>query len=459
MDLTVSFKTLLCILYCCSCFVTTLAQEFDSESQDLRVMRGHNVTINCRVRNLGAYNVFWLKDTTVLSLNHLIMTSNARFSIIGRYNLQIINLQDEDEGKYQCQISVSPAKVQFNYLMVTVPPAVKIVNKSRNVEVTLHDTVHLQCSATGRPQPNITWVRQDKKMPNGEDYAYGDKLTLTDLQYNHGGMYKCIASNDVGEDAEDFFRVKIYYPPIIHTAETVIITGPNEEISIPCVVSAQPAPKIEWRHNGTKVSLRNLPQNKELKVLEDGFKTDYSLYIKGVTDMDFGNYSCMAKNIKGKTVHNLVLTPLPSKVEIVSDIEGNYSSVYDLKWMVVSVVRPSNYRLLIRSIINETLTSEWNQTDIPAEPDTGSIHAQSYTIRDLQPETMYEVILQAHNSYGWGESSDLFMFETNKAGFTPPTPTVRNPHIHSRDDSNAAMKLTAAHSLFLLSFLLPLFLS
>ncbi|ESO83332.1 hypothetical protein LOTGIDRAFT_93532, partial [Lottia gigantea] len=372
-----------------------------------KVMRGHNVTIHCRVRNLGAYNVFWLKDSTVLSLNHLIMTSNDRYSIVGRYNLQINDVEDGDEAKYQCQVSSFPPISQFHSIMVTVPPTVEMVNKTKVVEATLGDDIVFQCTATGRPHPNITWVRQDKMMPYGEDYIFGDTLRLSSLEYNHGGLYKCIASNDVGDDAEDSVRLKVFYAPKIYTEEKVIITGPGEEVSVPCLASAQPSPKVEWRHNGDKISLRSLPQNKELRAVEQGFKTDYTLYIKSLQDSDFGNYTCVVKNNRGKAIHKLVLTPLPSKSEIMSDIKGNYSNVFELEWMTVSVVKLDNYKLMIRNVsqlvINETLTGNWSEVDIEADMTSGPIHSQSYMVKDLEPETMYEVILQAHNNYGWGE--------------------------------------------------------
>ena len=64
---------------------------------------------------------------------------------------------------------------------------------------------------------------------------------------------------------------------------------------------------------------------------------------------------------------------------------------------------------------DNTTVGDWREVDVkPSSDVTGSrVHEVSVSIPDLSHDTSYEVIVRAHNSYGWSEKSDRFSFTTN----------------------------------------------
>ncbi|XP_041373655.1 protein amalgam-like isoform X2 [Gigantopelta aegis] len=393
--------------------VCCYGQSFTSDPVSLLVMKGTNVTLFCGVDNLGAASIFWLHNGSVLSLNHMVVGGAAlRLSIRKRYNLHIQDVQPADEGSYECQLGTSPPLRQTSHIDVTIPPEVTLSNNTGEIEATLGDDITFHCSATGKPTPNITWSRRDMDLPDGTEYVMSDVITLSDLKYNHGGIYQCTAYNGVGEPDQDGIKLNVYYSPIMHTDKKMVYTGPGVHTAIPCLVSAQPEPLVIWTHNGTQLNLRELPQHKEVKVVENGFKVDYSLVINGVDDSDFGSYMCTVTNSKGTASVGLIVTALPSVVVITSSDKGDYSTAYDIHWNVTAVVVPSMYRLQIRKL-NDSYSTKWKVMDIAAKPEEGSDHhSQSYRLVGLIPDTKYEVSMRAANRYGWGEDSDTFIFTT-----------------------------------------------
>ncbi|XP_071095745.1 limbic system-associated membrane protein-like isoform X1 [Haliotis cracherodii] len=416
--------------------VPATSQQFASKPQGYAVMQGTNITLKCKVSKLGAKNVIWSRGVAFISMNHMIIGGDVdRMKITGKYNLNILNVTQEDEGEYVCQVTSTPPLMQTSFINITVPSTVEMLNKTVDIEATLKDNVTLTCAATGKPKPTIVWSREDATLPGGKKEMKGDTLTLTGLKYSHGGVYKCTAFNGVGEPDEDSVRVDVFYPPTIHTKSKTLHTGPGFSAKIPCIASGQPKPSIEWRHNDTVINLRDLPENKKMLLVEKGFKIDYSLEIKGIKDSDLGSYSCRVTNNKGSDTVKIIVTALPGKVEISSPAAGNFSTVYSLTWSVTSPVKPETYKLMYREM-NETFEGEWTEVDVPAMSKDGVItHTQSHSLMDLAPDTKYEVLLRAYNSYGWGEVSDKFMFTTNEPGFTPP-PTTRPPPVrtHSSEE-------------------------
>ena len=59
----------------------------------------------------------------------------------------------------------------------------------------LSSTVRLNCSATGDPQPIISWRKQGGQLPVGRSQQINGTLLLTNLQQSDAGNYICSATS------------------------------------------------------------------------------------------------------------------------------------------------------------------------------------------------------------------------------------------------------------------------
>ena len=57
------------------------------------------------------------------------------------------------------------------------------------------DTLTLNCSATGDPQPVISWKRQGAALPVGRSHRKNDALIIRDFRAGDAGIYICIATS------------------------------------------------------------------------------------------------------------------------------------------------------------------------------------------------------------------------------------------------------------------------
>lgn len=72
----------------------------------------------------------------------------------------------------------------------------RIIAGPQNVTVSLHQTVVLECVATGNPWPIISWSRADSKpidVYNARVLGNGN-LVIADVSSKHSGVYLCRAT-------------------------------------------------------------------------------------------------------------------------------------------------------------------------------------------------------------------------------------------------------------------------
>lgn len=82
----------------------SVAPKFLSRGHLYKVIVGETIELPCKVQNLGSFVLLWRKGSSVLTAGHLKITRDARFKIIGDYNLQINGVKTQDAGDYICQL-------------------------------------------------------------------------------------------------------------------------------------------------------------------------------------------------------------------------------------------------------------------------------------------------------------------------------------------------------------------
>ena len=115
-----------------------------------------------------------------------------------RYNnsaLQISQVRKEDSATYTCSAKNPLGKAEKNTMLVVVSlPRFTSKPPSKIVSM-LSSTVRLNCSATGDPQPIISWRKQGGQLPVGRSRQINGVFIITNLKQSDTGNYICTATS------------------------------------------------------------------------------------------------------------------------------------------------------------------------------------------------------------------------------------------------------------------------
>jgi len=170
---------------------------------------------------------------------------------------------------------------------VEVSPVTRTVNES--------GSAYFQCSASGNPTPTIVW----SKLENGTEVTLqgssGERLHLKNVSANDAGIYKCAATNILGQARRETRLVVNVRPKVsINLGPLYAIKG--SDITLPiCHVTGYPRPHVTWVK-----PFGQLPQGRVQY-------NDSALKIFGVRKSDSDNYVCTASNPLGKAIGKTLL--------------------------------------------------------------------------------------------------------------------------------------------------------
>ena len=114
-----------------------------------------------------------------------------------RYNnsaLQILHARKEDSDFYTCSAENLLGKAEKKTMLVVVSPPRFTSKPPSKIVSMLSSTVRLNCSATGDPQPTISWRKQGGQLPVGRSQQINGALVITNLQQSDPGNYICTAA-------------------------------------------------------------------------------------------------------------------------------------------------------------------------------------------------------------------------------------------------------------------------
>uniref|UniRef100_A0AC34QN18 Ig-like domain-containing protein n=1 Tax=Panagrolaimus sp. JU765 TaxID=591449 RepID=A0AC34QN18_9BILA len=111
---------------------------------------------------------------------------------------------------------------------------------------------------------------------------------------NVKGVYECRADNVAGT-ASDFSTVNIAEKPIINIPRQEYVLGQGENVVLQCnVLGGQPTPKVHWEKNGVLFTTEGIGSSNYIQ------QKYGNLHIKGASEIDAGEYTCVAENSAGK---------------------------------------------------------------------------------------------------------------------------------------------------------------
>ena len=151
------------------------------------ITEGSNVTLpTCHVIGYPAPVVTWRKSSGQLPQGRSQYNNSA---------LQIFDVRKRDSDWYFCSAVNLLGNTEKKTLLVVVSLPVFTVTPPGKVSVFTGDILTLNCSATGDPQPVISWKRQGAALPAGRSDRTEKALMIRDLREEDAGIYICVATS------------------------------------------------------------------------------------------------------------------------------------------------------------------------------------------------------------------------------------------------------------------------
>ncbi|KAK9516552.1 hypothetical protein VZT92_024473 [Zoarces viviparus] len=270
--------------------------EFVLHPVPMVVTEGSLARFSCAVTSSPAATITWELNQSTLPLR------TDRITVLSNGVLQIHNVQLEDAGQYRCVATNIGSRLKSREATLTVNQGAgpkprqrpRIIAGPQNVTVSLHQTVVLECVATGNPWPIISWSRADSKpidVYNAKVLGNGN-LVITDVSSKHSGVYLCRATTPGTRNYTiAAANLTVLVPPsIVERPESQ--TRPRAGTArFMCQAEGVPPPRIRWLKNGEDVHL-----NGRIKMYNS------KLVITQIIPEDDAIYQCMAESEQGSVL-------------------------------------------------------------------------------------------------------------------------------------------------------------
>ncbi|XP_045619549.2 protein amalgam isoform X3 [Procambarus clarkii] len=431
--------------------VEEVRPNFLARPQSFTVEVGQSVILPCDAENPGTNKLIIKKIATdggkdkLVSVGTEKVTRDRRITVDGS-RLTISPVRPRDAGYFLCMFELEPPVELKHSLDVQFAPSIESLVPPEQ-HVAKGTTVTLECKAQGNPEPVIRWSRQEGSLPSGLSTEEGNTLTIEGVDRHVEGTYLCTADNGIGGPNSAAMSITVEYPPEITTEKSIVTTGDGDKAELVCVVQGRPSPDVTWTMNG-----RPLPDiQMDTKLYRPGRHNDtYDPYnsrmnpthadhlnlahaahrhiytIENVSEKDFGDYVCVAKNTHGQKNAKIHLTGLPKPPHVTSSPNGGERTMYTLTWETESyypiIELMINYRKANMGgwQTNRTMTMDGSWEIISSGVDPKDLvnddtrHSMTYTLTNLEVATDYLAVIRVRNKDGWSAESQHFSFSTKK---------------------------------------------
>uniref|UniRef100_A0A673C3Q5 Protogenin homolog b (Gallus gallus) n=1 Tax=Sphaeramia orbicularis TaxID=375764 RepID=A0A673C3Q5_9TELE len=371
--------------------------EFQIHPVPMMVTEGSVARFSCAVTSNPPATITWELNQSTLPLE------TDRITVLPNGVLQIHNVQLEDAGQYRCVATNIGNRLESREATLTVNQGAgpkprqrpRIIAGPQNITVSLHQTVVLECMATGNPWPIISWSRADSKpidVYNAKVLGNGN-LVITDVNSKHSGIYLCRATTPGTRNYTiAAANLTVLVPPsIVERPESQ--TRPRAGTArFMCQAKGVPPPRISWLKNGEEVHL-----NGRIKMYNS------KLVITQIIPEDDAIYQCMAESEQGSVLSlaRLIVVMSEDRPSAPRNVHAETisSSAILLAWERPLYNADKVIAYSVHYMKAEGLNNEEYQVVIGND-------TTSYIIDDLEPARNYSFYIVAYMPMGASRMSD-----------------------------------------------------
>ncbi|XP_042345060.1 neural cell adhesion molecule 1 [Plectropomus leopardus] len=250
------------------------------------VAMGEEILLVCKVSG-GEGEIMWQKDGTDIDDEDKVLKADETTS---KLNIKKATMQDA--GKYTCVCEFESGITDNAQTQVFVYEGPSFGGTPKYHEFLEGTEGVVPCQVTGKPAVNVYWLRDGEEISTNAEKRVrrlpGNSLLIEKVKRGDAGTYLCqaqIRARPVNQQLS--VSVVVNAPPTVHLREEVkkVVAGPENNVSLLCLVDGLPKPNISWTMPMMFDSSRHQ------------FNSDRSqLTIRSVARDDYGNYICTATN-------------------------------------------------------------------------------------------------------------------------------------------------------------------
>ncbi|XP_073794707.1 cell adhesion molecule L1-like a isoform X5 [Danio rerio] len=285
--------------------------------------KGEELELECIAEGLPTPEVEWIKIWGDLP-------KRTQIKNFGKL-LTIPNIREEDEGKYMCKAKNQHGEDVHHFQVEVEEPPSWQKEPLKSQLAWIGSDIHINCSATGKPQPTITWKRNGKPLddfPSTHHKMLDDRIIILKAEQKDTAVYQCEASNKHGSLLANANVLVMNHPPLILTRNYLeYATMLGKSVIMDCNVFSSPPATLNWRREDPEGSV----DGERYSLLKNG-----SLQIHKVEMEDMGQYKCLANNSEGTAsiTTELFIKDSTRIVEAPQDMKVIRGSVAELECQV-----------------------------------------------------------------------------------------------------------------------------
>ncbi|XP_039653966.1 neural cell adhesion molecule L1-like protein isoform X16 [Perca fluviatilis] len=378
-------------------------------TSETQLVKGEDLKLECIAEGFPTPQVEWVK------MGHQLPTK-AKVENHGKL-LIVPRVEQEDSGKYMCKAKNGLGEaVHYFTLKIEEPPEWVIEPESQLSMI--GSEVLIKCSASGTPQPTITWRVNGELLqgaPAANRKVFDDTIALRNAKASDSAVYQCEASNKHGTLLSNANIMIMNLSPIILTKEGEDYSAvEGKGVMMHCNVFSSPPSTITWSKDDSSDSV----EGPRLTIHENG-----SLEIYSVEKGDTGQYTCLAKNTEGSSAIDAmlyvkdptrivvaqedlqILIGTTAQLSCLAEYDKSFSNDFELLWekddMKIALNNTENSRYFVEDgilqIINVSHRDQGVYTCVartPVDRDTASALLMVLDVPDA-PEPL---LLSEHKS-------------------------------------------------------------
>ncbi|KAL4647470.1 hypothetical protein GN956_G8645 [Arapaima gigas] len=267
--------------------------------ENITARQGETVFLRC-LQGDAVTRTAWLNRSSILYAGEDKWSVDPRVSLEvlskGEFTIRIEDVDMYDEGQYVCAIQTrSRPRTTSVHVIIHVPP--KITDLTKDMRVNEGSSIALLCSASGRPEPSITWRILS---PTARGIVSQDEyLEIPSVSRQQAGMYECAAVNEVSADVRTL-QLVVNFPPSISKGKDAGVPLGQRGV-LQCEAEAEPTAEFEWYKDDRRIV-------SDVSGIEIENMSKFSrLTIFNVSEENYGNYTCVAINTLGSANTSMFL--------------------------------------------------------------------------------------------------------------------------------------------------------